>query len=187
MNPPTKKADIPTKAEFMIVLEWEDDSAADVDLWIQRDSEPAIGYNNKESTLIHLERDDLGHTSDAVKINGEYTIVPLNREVITIRGIVPGEYYVGIHYYREPAKVTSKTNISNSYKTDFNPSIKGTVTFIDVNPYVEVWAKSFTMDSHGTKINMPAVTIDHEGKAIAVYNHNKNLGPENKGEAWNHN
>ena len=34
INPITKKADIPQKAEIMVVLDWNDESFDDVDLWI---------------------------------------------------------------------------------------------------------------------------------------------------------
>ena len=33
------------------------------------------------------------------------------------------------------------------------------------------------MNQMGTKINLPAVTIDSEGTVSAIYSHNKNLGP----------
>lgn len=168
MNPPTKTGDIPTKAEFMVVLEWDANSHADVDLWIQRDDEEPVGYRNKESTVLHLERDDLGHSTDTVTINGEQRVVKLNREVITIRGLVPGEYHVGVHYYRAIPE---------------DELVNGTVTFMDVNPYVEVWTKEFEMSEDGTKINMPAVSIDADGNVTAIYAHDRNLGPRHKGEA----
>lgn len=188
MNPPTKTADIPTKAEFMIVLEWDENSAADVDLWIQRDDEEPIGYKNKESTVLHLERDDLGHSTDTVNINGIVTVVPLNREVITIRGVVPGEYYVGVHYYRAPSSTAYEQHVSKV--PSVAKIVKGTVTFMDVNPYVEVWSHSFEMSEDGTKINLPAVTINEEGRVTAIYAHNRQLGPNLKPEqqsAWNYN
>lgn len=179
INPPTKKADIPTKAEFMIVLEWDEESEADIDLWIQRDDNDKIGYNNKESSVLHLERDDLGRISDTVNINGEISVVKVNREVITIRGIVPGEYFVGIHYYKSPGSTVDSPE---------DTIIKGRVTFMDVNPYVEVYAKEFTMENQGSKINMPAVTIDAEGTVTAIYAHTKNLGPDVKNpESENYN
>ena len=35
INPIAKKADIPVKAEFVIVLEWDNESHTDLDLWVQ--------------------------------------------------------------------------------------------------------------------------------------------------------
>ena len=35
INPPVKKSDAPKKAEYIITLEWEDDSHDDVDLWVK--------------------------------------------------------------------------------------------------------------------------------------------------------
>ena len=37
INPITKKQDVPSKAEAMIIMEWADNSYTDMDLWIQRD------------------------------------------------------------------------------------------------------------------------------------------------------
>ena len=34
INPITKKAEIPKKAEIMVMLEWEDKSKDDIDLWV---------------------------------------------------------------------------------------------------------------------------------------------------------
>lgn len=181
MNPPTKKADVPAKAEFMIVLEWDKNSGADIDLWIQRDEEDPIGYKNKKDGLIHLDRDDLGHSTDTVTINGVSQIVAINREVLTIRGLVPGEYYVGIHYYRQPSRSAATGTVGQwgeNEKDPYDPVVEGTVTFMDVNPYSEVWAQEFTMEKHGTKINLPAVSIDAEGNVTAIYNHMRELGPE---------
>lgn len=178
MNPPTKKADIPAKAEFMVVLEWDEDSSADVDLWIQRDENDPVGYKNKESAVLHLERDDLGHSTDTVVINGVSKIVAMNREVITVRGVVPGEYYVGIHYYRNGDD--SEKERSKKFPT----RVTGTVTFIDVNPYKEIWSTQFMMDTEGTKINLYAVSVNESGNVEAIYNHNKNLGPEIENSSW---
>ena len=176
MNPPTKTGDIPTKAEFMIILEWDEDSGADIDLWIQRDEEAPVGYKNKESAVLHLERDDLGHSSDTVMINGESKVVKINREVITVRGLVPGDYYVGVHYYREPAVSHYEEKVNGVPQPD--STVRGTVTFADVNPYKEVWAQEFVIDEEGTHVNMPAVTVDDTGTVTQIFKHMRNLGPK---------
>jgi hypothetical protein len=49
---------------------------------------------------MHLDKDDLGYVNDIVyNANGKITRVNINREVVTIRGIIPGEYLINAHYY----------------------------------------------------------------------------------------
>ena len=56
-------------------------------------------YRNRNAGLVHLDRDDRGMLNDTLKINGEEVANPLNQEVVAIRGLVPGEYTVNLHYY----------------------------------------------------------------------------------------
>jgi hypothetical protein len=50
---------------------------------------------------MHLDRDDLGQHNDLIEVAGRRIVNPLNQEVVSIRGIVPGEFVVNIHLYRE--------------------------------------------------------------------------------------
>ena len=49
-KPIAKKADIPVKAEFMIVLEW-DPTATDLDSWVQIDNDKPVGFSNREKPI----------------------------------------------------------------------------------------------------------------------------------------
>lgn len=40
------------------------------------------------------------------------------------------------------------------------------------------------MDTEGTKINLYAVSVNESGNVEAIYNHNKNLGPEIENSSW---
>ena len=42
INPIAKKADIPVKAEFIVVLEWDEDASDDIDLWMQLDTNKPV-------------------------------------------------------------------------------------------------------------------------------------------------
>ena len=58
---------------------------------------------------MHLDRDDRGMTNDTIMVNGKQIVNPLNTEVVTIRGIEPGEFTVNVQYYEsknnEPVEV----------------------------------------------------------------------------------
>lgn len=164
INPITKKNDIPAKAEVMIVLEWEDTSSVDIDLWVQRDDTAMVGFSNKQNAPLHLDRDDLGARNDTVEINGNIEVIYLNRETTTIRGIVAGDYFISTHTY-------------GAHSVDKKP-IEITVTVMDVNPYREIYSRKVFTTRRGQIINFPGFTLDAEGKITDVFDHRKNLGPQ---------
>ena len=100
INPVNKRADIKSKAEFMVIMDWDPNSLFDIDLWMQDPSGTIVGFPNKDSGWTHLDRDDLGQANDMIYINDmESKIVKINREIMTVRGVIPGEYIVNIHFY----------------------------------------------------------------------------------------
>jgi len=86
INPITKKSDIPAKAEILIIVEWDNESPDDIDTWVQGPLMGApISFQNKHSGSMHLDRDDLGRTSDIMMIDGEKIVIKVNREVVSMR------------------------------------------------------------------------------------------------------
>jgi hypothetical protein len=123
MNPRALKAgDIPAKAEYIIAVSWPDMNPDDLDTWVQDPAGNLVWFRAREGGLMHLDRDDRGLTNDAIVVNGREIVNPLNQEVVTIRGIAPGEYTVNVHYY------DSK---------DGKP-VEATVSIVKVNPRAEV-------------------------------------------------
>ena len=159
INPITKKSDIPAKAEIMIILEWDDESPDDVDMWVKGPLMGApISFQNKHSGSMHLDRDDLGRTSDVIMIDGVKTVIKVNREVVTMRGIVKGDYYINIHVYNK-AKGSEPT--------------KYTVTLLDVNPYKEVYVIQGEVTSRGDIVRLPGFTLDEEGEVVDMWTSDK--------------
>ena len=99
INPVAKKADIQKKAEIIITMTWDKNSLHDIDLWVMGPQGNKVGFANKESGLLNLERDDLGVANDAYYIDGKYYIIQSNEETTTVRGIASGDYYVSVHFY----------------------------------------------------------------------------------------
>lgn len=162
INPITKKSDIPVKAEFLIVLTWPNDAADDVDLWVQHENNKPVGFSNREKTPLHLDRDDLGRANDRVMIDGVMKSIKSNRETITIRGVVPGQYFVAVHYY-------SQTSIED---------IPYTVTVMKVNPYRELYSITKTLSTRREIQKLPAFEIDKEGNVIEIFSHFRNIVPK---------
>ncbi len=99
MNPIAKKGIIDPKAEYIITVTWPDNNPNDIDTWVEDPNGNLVWFRNREAGLIHLDRDDRGVVNDTLNINGKIIQNPLNQEVVTIRGVVPGEYIVNVHYY----------------------------------------------------------------------------------------
>ena len=159
INPITKKSDIPAKAEIMIIVEWDDESSDDIDTWVKGPLMGApISFQNKHSGMMHLDRDDLGRTSDTMIIDGKKIVIKVNREVVTMRGIVKGDYYINIHVYNKP-KGSEPT--------------KYTVTLMDVNPYKEVYVMQGEVTSRGDIVRLPGFTLDEEGEVTDIWTSDK--------------
>lgn len=91
LHPPLEAKESPPPGNVVIELHWPADIDADVDLWVEAPGDQPVGYSNKGGRLFNLLRDDLGRFLDITKIN---------YEVAYSRGIVPGEYIVNVHLYR---------------------------------------------------------------------------------------
>lgn len=83
---------------IIVDLQWDNSVDADVDLWVEAPGDVPVGYSNKGGAVFNLLRDDLGLVLD---LSGR------NFETAYSRGIVPGEYTVNAHLFRNrsPAAV----------------------------------------------------------------------------------
>jgi hypothetical protein len=98
LNPKqTKSAEnVEPPGNVIVEARWPDDLDSDVDLWVQAPGDVPVGYSNKGGAAFNLLRDDLGRRADATE---------MNYEVSYSRGILPGEYTVNLHLYRNTAQV----------------------------------------------------------------------------------
>ncbi len=149
INPIAKRADIEVKAEFLITVFWPDDLEDDVDIYVEDPTGGLVWFKSREPGLMHLDRDDLGKRNDEVITAAGTILFPENREIVTLRGIVPGEYVVNVHMYfkvgAEPVPVTIQIDKINPYSVVLRETvdlkIKGdevTVTRFSVNAKGEV-------------------------------------------------
>lgn len=159
INPITKKNDIPVRAEIMITLEWEDESKDDIDLWVLgpgMESGP-LAFYRKQAGYLHLDRDDLGIKNDTAVVDGQEISLQYNKEIATMRGILPGDYYINVHVYS---------------KRD-NMPLKIKVTLMDVNPFQELYVIQEIATTTGQIFKFPAFTIDNTGKIVKLFNSEK--------------
>lgn len=148
MNPIAKLGNVNFKAEYIITVTWPDDQPDDLDIWVQDPNQNLLSYRESNVGWLHLDRDDQGDVNDTVMINGVETVYPINQEVVTIRGIVSGEYIVNLQYYKSSTQkpVTATIKIEK-----VNPSLK--MVFVDKvtldNEDDEITVIRFTLDANG--------------------------------------
>ena len=99
INPITKLGNVNLKAEYIITVDWKDNLPDDIDLWVRDPNGEIVSYLKKDAGWLHLDRDDQGIINDKIIINDKEVIYPINREVVTLRGIIPGEYTVNLYLY----------------------------------------------------------------------------------------
>lgn len=125
-----KNNKVESKAEFLITITWNKDSNNDVDTYVEDPLGNLVFFRAREKGLMHLDRDDIGTTNDAITLgDGKTVTVRENREIVTIRGIIPGEYVVNVHMYSDRDKA-EKTPVTAKLEK-INPLLK-TITIKEV-------------------------------------------------------
>lgn len=147
------------KAEFVIMMNWDDKRDIDMDLWVMYDTnkkEP-VYYNKRKVNHIALEQDDRGFSSDVLQTAvGKTTQIYVNEEITSIRGIVPGDYIINGHSYPgagyfDPAK-----------------PLDVTVQIIKLNPYALVDMYTLTFTTTEQEKTFAIITIDDNGAVSEI-------------------
>lgn len=148
ISSPEKSGDIESKAEILITIRWEDKHPDDVDALVEDPQGGLVWYYNRDTGLMHLDRDDRGVFADQINVNGIRLSNPINQETVTVRAVQPGEYVVNLlHYksnYSAPLPVSVKIE-------KLNPSVS--VVYYGIHELTgsgdEQTAIRFTLDSQG--------------------------------------
>ena len=183
IKPEAKKEDFERKAEFVVVMEWDHDQPDDIDLYVQDPTNSTVHFRLPVTNFMYLDKDDLGFANDIVKnVDGTITKVNINREVVTIRGIIPGEYIINVHYYssrkwtgrgtfRNTAAVVSE-RVSVDRHGQGKPTGKQLTVKIElhkVNPYKIWWIGEKTFTHRGQEETFVRFTIDQTGKQVGDF------------------
>lgn len=148
------------KVEFMVTLTWDPNSNDDVDLWIVDPLESIVYFNRKEDGLMHLDRDDVGNKNDSIILpDGKKYEYKENREVLNIRGFIPGEYVVNLHMF---AKRSSEPVSAN-------------VKIEKMNPYKTIYVKDVKLNNLGDEITVVRFKINKDGDVVSLSD-----GPQRK-------
>jgi hypothetical protein len=145
---PDNTGKIDAKAEVLVTVRWADRHPDDVDTLVEGPGGELVWYHNRDTGLMHLDRDDRGLFADRIQLDGREVSNPINQETVSIRALQPGEYVVNVlHYqsnYGEPLPVTVKVE-------KLNPSVSlvfyGTRELSGTGD--EQTAVRFTIDAEG--------------------------------------
>lgn len=158
---------ITAKAEFMITVTWPEDSKNDVDTYVEDPTGEVAFFQAREVSLMHLDRDDLGGRNDTIMVGGEKIVVKENREIVTVRGIIPGEYTVWSHMYR---RIDEESPTPIKIKVEkMNPSVK------------TIALKTVELGPNGDEKTGFRFTIDKEGDVISTSTLPKQFPKDNRG------
>ena len=100
ISDPSDGGKIDSKAEILISVRWPDQHPDDVDAIVESPQGGLVWYHNRDTGLMHLDRDDRGIFADKMNVNGATISNPINQETITIRALQSGEYVVNLLHYQ---------------------------------------------------------------------------------------
>jgi hypothetical protein len=153
ISPEAKDGKIDSKAEFIVTMDWPDSHPDDLDLFVQDPAGNIAWYRHREAGFLVLDRDDRGGANDFIVVNDKKIASPIREEIVTIRGIVAGEYTVNVSHFvattGAPVPVTVKVQ-------KLNPTaqvIFDDIVFVD-HTGDEKTAVRFTLDSEGKVTNV---------------------------------
>ena len=163
INPSKKNKTVDAKAEFIITVIWPSEMDDDVDTYVEDPEGNLIAFNRREQGLMHLDRDDTGLSFDTISTSFGLVEYKENREMVTIRGYVPGEYVVNVHMYTK--REDAETPV--------------TIILEKINPYKVVTGRNVVLKVKGDEKTAFRFTVDDEGKVIQTNQLEKGLAKRN--------
>ena len=161
MAPKASEGKVDSKAEFIITMDWPDNHPDDLDLMVQNPAGEIAWYRHKEAGFLTLDRDDRGGGHDTLMINGQRVSTPIREEVVTVRGIVPGEYTVNVTHY---------------VATTHEERVPVNVRVQKLNPVARViWEGQVFVDHRGDEKTAVRFTLDQKGEVVASNTRPKSL------------
>ena len=80
ISTPERTGDIESKAEVLITIRWPDEHPDDVDALVEDPRGGLVWYHNRDSGLMHLDRDDRGVFADQINVNGVKVNNPITKK-----------------------------------------------------------------------------------------------------------
>lgn len=148
INPSKQENNVEVKAEFIITVTWDSFLDNDVDMYVEDPQGRLVAFMRREEGLMHLDRDDVGKYNDILDTPFGSVEYDENREVVTLRGTVPGEYVVNVHMY-----------VRRSDEAETHVRVK----LDKINPFKIVSVKDVVLTDTGDEKTVFRFTVDREG------------------------
>ena len=160
MNPEAKEGKVESKAEFIISMSWPDDHPDDIDLYAEDPLGNIVWYHVREGGFMMLDRDDRGSANNTITVDGRKITSSFRQEIVSIRGIIPGEYIVNVHYFL----ATKGGPIPIVVKTEkINPTVE-TVSYDQIN--LERMGEEKTAVRFKLAANGNVIDVNHRPKSL---------------------
>jgi hypothetical protein len=160
ISPEAKDGKVDSKAEFIVTMDWPDNHPDDLDLFVQDPTGNIAWYRHREAGFLVLDRDDRGGANDSIVVNGKKISSPIREEIVTVRGVIPGEYTVNVSHFH------ATTNLP----------VSATVKVQKLNPTAQVIFDDAVMVDHtGDEKTAVRFTLDADGKVTDVNRRQKSL------------
>jgi len=163
INPARQDKNSDINAGFIITVVWPASLDDDVDTYVSDPQNNLVAYMRREQGLMHLDRDDVGFKSDRIVTPSGVVEFKENREVVTLRGTLSGEYVVNVHCY---------------FKVGPEP-VPVTIQIDKINPYSVVLRETVDLTNKGEEITVTRFSVNSNGKVINV-----NKLPKKLVEEW---
>jgi len=172
IKPEAKKENFDRKAEFVVIMEWDKEATGDIDLYVQDPTGAQCSFRLPVANFMHLDKDDLGASNDTVvNADGSSSTVKINREVITIRGIIKGEYIINAHYYSKRLWAEIINGETRRTKQRGDTTVK--IELHKVNPYTVLWAGEKTFVDRGQEETFLRFRLDGDGGVLTPFTFEK--------------
>ena len=170
IKPEAKKKDFDRNAEFVVVMEWDKEAKGDIDLYVEDPLGAKCSFRQTVANFMHLDKDDLGSANDTVvNADGTVSTVKINREVITIRGIIAGEYTINVHYYSE----RDYSRVGNAMRKKKSKEVTVKIELHKVNPYTIMWIGEKIFHSKGQEETFVRFRLDKDGTVLSPFTFEK--------------
>ena len=118
-------------------MEWDKEEKGHIAIYVEDPLIAKCSFRQTVANFMHLDKDDLGSVNDTVvNADGTTSTVQINREVITIRGIIAGEYIINAHYYseRDYSNIDNRVEMGTSARKTKLKEVTVKVELHKVNP-----------------------------------------------------
>ena len=86
---PEQSGKVDFKAEFIITVSWPDNHPDDIDVLVEDPRGQVIWFDNKDTEVMHLDRDDRGSFHDQLIVDGQKISNAINQETVSLRAWIP--------------------------------------------------------------------------------------------------